>query len=41
LAATAMLAGNYSDEATEIHLPYNPKDEREKFAMAWLSAITW
>jgi hypothetical protein len=29
IGGTAVLAGVYSDEATEIHLPYNPKDERE------------
>lgn len=29
IGGTAILAGVYSDEATEIHLPYNPKDERE------------
>jgi hypothetical protein len=29
IGGTAVLAGLYSDEATEIHLPYNPKDERE------------
>ncbi|MEO6733752.1 MAG: L-rhamnose mutarotase [Ferruginibacter sp.] len=29
IGGTAMLAGVYSDEATEIHLPYNPTDERE------------
>ena len=28
IGGTAILAGEYSDEATEIHLPYNPKDER-------------
>lgn len=29
IGGTSILAGVYSDEATEIHLPYNPKDERE------------
>jgi hypothetical protein len=29
IGGTAILAGVYSDEATEIHLPYHPKDERE------------
>ncbi|HSU51144.1 MAG TPA: right-handed parallel beta-helix repeat-containing protein, partial [Segetibacter sp.] len=29
IGGTAILAGVFSDEATEIHLPYNPKDERE------------
>jgi hypothetical protein len=29
IGGTAILAGVYSDEATEIHLPYSPKDERE------------
>ncbi len=29
IGGTAILAGIYSDAATEIHLPYNPKDERE------------
>jgi hypothetical protein len=29
VGGTAILAGVYSDEATEVHLPYNPKDERE------------
>jgi hypothetical protein len=29
IGGSAILAGVYSDEATEIHLPYNPKDERE------------
>jgi hypothetical protein len=29
IGGTAILAGVYSDEASEIHLPYNPKDERE------------
>lgn len=29
IAGNGMLIGVYSDEATEIHLPYNPKDERE------------
>ena len=29
IGGTAILAGGYSDAATEIHLPYNPKDERE------------
>src|SRR5205823_5438141 len=26
---TAILAGVFSDEAVEVHLPYNPKDERD------------
>jgi len=29
IGGNGLLAGVYSDEATEIHLPYNPKDERE------------
>lgn len=29
MAAQPFFAGVYSDAATEIHLPYNPKDERE------------
>ncbi|MDB5192906.1 MAG: L-rhamnose mutarotase [Segetibacter sp.] len=29
VGGTAILAGVFSDEATEVHLPYNPKDERE------------
>jgi hypothetical protein len=29
IGGSAIFAGVYSDEATEIHLPYNPKDERE------------
>lgn len=29
IGGNGMLAGEYSNEATEIHLPYNPKDERE------------
>lgn len=29
IGGNAILAGVYSDAATEIHLPYNPKDERE------------
>jgi hypothetical protein len=29
VGGSAILAGVFSDEATEIHLPYNPKDERE------------
>ncbi|WP_462255168.1 L-rhamnose mutarotase, partial [Ferruginibacter sp.] len=29
IGGTAILAGVYSNAATEIHLPYNPKDERE------------
>jgi len=29
IGGTAILAGVFSDEATEIHLPYHPKDERE------------
>ncbi len=29
IGGTAILAGVYSHEASEIHLPYNPKDERE------------
>ncbi len=30
IGGTGILAGNYSDEGREIHLPFNPKDEREK-----------
>lgn len=30
IGGTAILAGNYGDEGREIHLPFNPKDEREK-----------
>lgn len=29
IGGTAIFAGVYSDEATEIHLPYSPTDERE------------
>jgi len=29
IGGSGLLAGVYSDEATEIHLPYNPTDERE------------
>ncbi len=29
IGGTAILAGVYADAGTEIHLPYNPKDERE------------
>ncbi|MGN6638942.1 MAG: right-handed parallel beta-helix repeat-containing protein, partial [Mucilaginibacter sp.] len=29
IGGTAILDGVYSDEAQEVHLPYNPKDERE------------
>lgn len=29
VGGTAILAGLFSDKATEVHLPYNPKDERE------------
>ena len=29
IGGTAILAGNYGDEGREIHLPFNPKDERE------------
>ena len=29
IGGTALLAGLFSEEATEIHLPYQPKDERE------------
>lgn len=29
IGGNAILAGVYSDAATEIHLPYNPKDERD------------
>ncbi len=30
IGGTAILAGNYGDEGREIHLPFNPKDNREK-----------
>jgi hypothetical protein len=30
IGGTGILAGNYGDEGREIHLPFNPKDEREK-----------
>ena len=30
IGGTAILAGNYGDEGREIHLPFSPKDEREK-----------
>lgn len=30
IGGTAILAGNYGDEGREIHLPFNPKDERER-----------
>ena len=33
IGGTAILAGVYSDEGHEIHLPYNPKDEREVCAV--------
>lgn len=29
VGGTAILAGTFSDEATEVHLPYNPTDKRE------------
>jgi len=29
IGGTGILAGLFSDEATEVHIPYNPKDERE------------
>lgn len=29
IGGSAILAGTFSDEATEVHLPYNPSDERE------------
>ncbi|WP_316800576.1 right-handed parallel beta-helix repeat-containing protein [Pedobacter frigidisoli] len=29
IGGTAILAGTFSDEATEVHLPYNPSDKRE------------
>jgi hypothetical protein len=29
IGGTAILAGLFTDEATEVHIPYNPKDERE------------
>lgn len=29
IGGTAILAGVFSDEATEVHIPYNPRDERE------------
>jgi hypothetical protein len=29
IGGTALLAGLFTDEATEVHIPYNPKDERE------------
>jgi len=29
IGGSGILVGNYSDEATEVHLPYNPKDVRE------------
>ncbi|MFY7839872.1 MAG: right-handed parallel beta-helix repeat-containing protein, partial [Lacibacter sp.] len=30
IGGTAILAGNYGDEGREIHLPFDPKDNREK-----------
>jgi hypothetical protein len=30
IGGTAILSGNYGDEGREIHLPFNPKDNREK-----------
>lgn len=30
IGGTAIVAGVFSDEATEVHLPYLPKDERER-----------
>ncbi|WP_084236452.1 L-rhamnose mutarotase [Pedobacter africanus] len=29
IGGSGILVGTFSDEATEVHLPYNPKDERE------------
>ncbi|KQR70951.1 L-rhamnose mutarotase [Pedobacter sp. Leaf176] len=29
IGGSAILVGTFSDEATEVHLPYNPKDKRE------------
>ncbi|MFC0775230.1 right-handed parallel beta-helix repeat-containing protein [Terrimonas alba] len=29
IGGSAILAGVFSDESTEVHVPYNPKDERE------------
>lgn len=29
IGGSGILIGTFSDEATEVHLPYNPKDERE------------
>ncbi|RYZ28226.1 MAG: L-rhamnose mutarotase, partial [Chitinophagaceae bacterium] len=29
IGGTAILAGLFTDDATEVHIPYNPKDERE------------
>ena len=29
IGGSAILVGNFSEEATEVHLPYNPTDERE------------
>lgn len=29
IGGSGILTGTFSDEATEVHLPYNPKDERE------------
>jgi hypothetical protein len=29
IGGTAVLAGVFSDEATEVHIPYNPSDDRE------------
>ncbi len=29
IGGSAILAGLFTDEATEVHIPYNPKDERE------------
>lgn len=39
IGGTAILAGNYGDEGREIHLPFNPKDERERNAMLFLLKI--
>lgn len=37
IGGTAILAGNYGDEGREIHLPYDPKDEREQCRYLFIS----
>jgi hypothetical protein len=37
IGGTALLAGVFSDEATEVHIPYQPKDDREVCAGLMIS----